>query len=79
MALKRNSILLTKIEDGDIQLLEKEAAKRKSVLPIIIKILEQATVNTHVSLEEPNWTIKRARKDGQEALVNDLKRCFGED
>ena len=78
MPLKKNSILLLKIDEGDILLLEKEAAKRKSVLPVIIKMLEQATRETHVSLDDPNWTIRRARKDGQESLVNDLKRCFGE-
>ncbi len=80
MALKKNSSTLTlaKLTEDEIILLEKEAAKRKSVLPVIIKMLEKYTESTHVSLDKENWAIRRARKDGQEELVKTFKLLFGE-
>ena len=80
-ALKKNSstLKLANLTEDEIALLEKEAAKRKPVLSVVVKLLEKYTENTHVSLDSENWAIRRARKDGQEELVKAFKLLFGED
>lgn len=80
MPLKKSSstLKLAKLTEDEISLLEKEALKRKSVIPIFIKILERKTSNTQVALDAENWSIRRARKDGQEELVEAFKLLFGE-
>ena len=79
-ALKKNSstLKLSQLTEDEILLLEKEISKRKSVIPVVIKMLEKYTENTHVSLDAENWAIRRARKDGQEDLVKTFKLLFGE-
>ena len=78
MALKKNSILLTKLEDWEIKLLEEDIAKRKSVSDVVVKMLERYLGGTGVSLDDPNWALRRARKDGQDEIIKVLKNCIGE-
>jgi hypothetical protein len=77
MKLNRDHSLLKRLSDDTIEALEVNR-KNSTTIEAFIQLLEEALPTSCVNMDEVNWPIKRAAKDGQETILRTLKGIWKE-
>jgi hypothetical protein len=69
--LNREHSLIKRLSEDTQQTLSKFYKEERNC-DALTELLSKALVETHISPDDPNWLIKRARLDGQEAMLKTL-------
>lgn len=75
MGLNKQHSLLRRLSDDNVILLTKFLSESRNA-DALKELFDVALVETHVSPDDNNWLIKRARIDGQESMLKTLKELI---